>query len=389
MPPEVSAPVSAPVATPTSSGVMAPTSGPNAGIPSTGDIFAELDRKLGMNEPTQDLSKAKMVETRPGTLEDLMNLGEDSEEAVTEAAPVATDSEATESVEAEPEAAPVNYRFKNKVGDKDYDFEIKSQEHLDRIVKKAIASDTVWKDHQALQREIAPLREAKAYMDRFESMLDENPANVLGTIADEMPEEALKDWLISKAQELSQPKEQRDIQKKLKQAELLERKFAALEAREAEMEQRRVQQARESDKKAVDSWQETWRQKLSAKVPEQYVDLVNDQLYNSLREAKERRSQGETVSLKTLDQIFAKKMRPVLALIDPKGGMAGQVDREVGKAMDSKRQQNLSRVQQMAASQARPAQTKTKMQQMLDKGDMSGIFDAFAEGVGSGRIKFG
>lgn len=371
------APVSAP----------APGLNPDA-VNSSHDIFAELDRKMGLSdEPTQDFSQTKKMEERPGTVEDLMGLGGD-EEGAPEATSTPDESTSTdESVATEEPAAPaVNYKFKGKVGDKEYAFDVNSPEHMDRIIRKAIASDAVWKDHQKLRVEAEELRNHKAYLDRFESMLENSPEEVLHTIADEMGEEKLKEWLISKANDLSQPKEHRDLQKRLKQAEMMERKLAAIEAREAQIEEKRIQSARTNEQQSVKTWQDTWRQKLSAKIPEQYVDLVDDQLYNSIREAKERRANNETVTLKTLDQILARKMKPVLALIN---STSGNTDREVGRALDTKKQQNLSRIQQAASSQAPAPKAKTRMQQMIDSGDISGIFDAFGEGVGSGRIKLG
>ena len=388
----VSAPVSAPAAasaapsTPSSS-VGSSTLPSNSGVKSPSDIFADLERQMGLGESAEH-RPGEAQQYRDGNDKDLETLGGESEGDDVGLHDGATQDPGTEEVDAgttEEEPQFPAYKFEGKIGDKDYAFEIRDQDHLDKIVTRAIHAERLYQQNKELQPKMKELQELKDYREQFDLLASESPHDLMDLIVEDMDEEQVKSWIMKTAEHLSKPKEIRDTERRLKNAELLERKLEMIQQREEQVRNMRRQAMQEADKKAIQTWQDGWVRKTATKIPEQYLDIVKDRLYDTRREARERQENGETISLKSLDRIFARKMKPVLDLIN---SGKGRVTQEVGKTLDQKRAQNVDKMRAAASSHLTSGtKPQTRMQRHTEGGNVFGMFDEIMSGLDSGRIR--
>jgi hypothetical protein len=354
----------------------APSTGsamPSGGYTSSSDMFADMEKLLGLDD-----SIPSAPDARPGrdikTEEDFLGLGDEEEEIALSDDTSADDTEEAGPVEEsrpDPKAVDKNafptHKFSQEIGGQKYDFDIKSPEQLNTIVSKAIVADQVYAKYRKQSAEIETLKGDKATLDNIDKMLEENPHQLLNNLTEDLDDDVVRQWIMQKAEEINQDPGQRAIQKKLKYAEVLEQKMAAMTAREEALEANRRQAAMDADKHTVGSWMDGQRSLMGAKVPEKYMGLVEDQLKYVIMEARDKTRRKEQVTIKTLDTMLNLKMKPILDLI-AQDKPSRNVDREVGQALQSKKEQNLSRIQSSTSSR-QPGNTRTNMQKVAAKRD--------------------
>lgn len=362
------------------------------GVFTPDDIFSEFSKKLGLDsDMTQDFSNTKKYEDR--SIQDLYDqMGEPQNDqnqqennGETEN-PDHTNMQGIQSETQQPEPEKdFAYEYSGKIGDEEKQIQFKSKEQLDRAITKALVADKIYKQYKEIQAKIPDLEASHAYAQRIDEMIEKEPLTLLDTIMEDIDEEMVKEWLIQKAEHYSRPQKDREIERKLKQAELLERKMAAIEQREKELEQKRIESAREADRHTVQAWGDGLMAKVRTRIPEEYFPMMKDVLQSTLLEGKNRRNNNETVTIKTLDSIFARRAKPIIELISmaKKSGTGKTIQAEVGRAIDSKKQEGLARVQQ-AASGLQQKQAGTKPNRDFN---VSEVFDDLIQGVGSGRYR--
>jgi len=363
------------------------------GVMTPDDIFAEFSRKIGLQEDENmdDLSQARRYEdTSAQDLYDRYN-SKDKETVEEEEASQTnqmldgeTEENIMDPVETEADDKPFEYKFKGKIGNQDKEFTFKSQEHLNKALTKAFVADKVYERYQSLKSEFDQAQEHIKFSKEFDEMVGKDPTHVLEAIVEDMDEKVLEQWLLTKAEELSRDPKQRTLEKRLKHAEMLEKKFEEMERQREELSQQRVRSAQEADNHVVAAWREGVLARAQSRIPEQHHAIVKDVLQSTLLEGSQRRKNNETVSVKTLDAIFTRRMRPILELIKAREADPKTVQREVGRAIENKKQEGLSRVQQ--ATQSLQGRTQTRRKSDGDE-DISGMFDDLINQAGRGRLK--
>lgn len=389
--PASSAPATPAASAPVSSGP------PTGGYTSSTDMFADLEQMMGLGdkEIMPDFTGTKQY--KPGTEEDLLNLGAEDAgeqkpaeetadgegESVDETVGTETSTQGTDDQNA---FRPL--KVQTEVGGKAYDFDVTSPEQFDAIVQKAIVADQVYQKYQNLMEEATALRNDKAVLDSMDERLEKDPAGFLDDLTEDLPDEVMKEWILRKAEELGQDPQQRSIQRKLRQADLLQEKLDRIQAEKEQLAQARLQAARESDAHTIKAWIDGQKTRLSTKIPEKYNSLVEDQIKSVIMEARDKTRRKETVTIQTLDTMLMQKIKPILDLISTSRPQTN-VNTEVGKAIQDKKKQGLTRIQNAASARVPSGtNTKTRMQTLIERQDNPiGIFDEILRGMDDGRIR--
>lgn len=383
--------------TPSTPSTSAPASSTptNSSDFSVDSLFSDLERAMGINEDEPQMTNAvDNTDIKAGTEEDLLGLGDEVEEASeNNEETTSEDTDNSSETQTETENAGTksdfpSYKFKKEIGGKEYDVQIKSQEQLDNIIAKAIVANEVYAKHQALAEEVETLRQDKATLDAIDERLENDFDGFMDDITEDVPDEKLSQWLVKKADELAMDPQQRAIQKKLKENEVLKQKLAEIQAEQDRLNELRRKSAREADSHTVKSWMDSKKTMLSTKIPEEYHSLVEDQLKYVIMEARDKTRRKEKVTIQTLDSMLTQRMKPILDLVQ-RAKPQKNVNAEVGKAVQQKKQQTLTRIQSAASSRMPNANpNKTQMQRLVESKDNPiGIFDEILKGMDSGRIR--
>jgi hypothetical protein len=393
------APVSAPVTSPApaASAPAAPAATTSAKAPSydagnfsAHDLFADLRAQTGLDDDAPESMDEFNSNVHEGTEEDLFGLGADGEEGTVEegtASAVESTEETAPAVE-EPKYE-VDYEYEGQVGGENVSLKIKSREQMDNIISRAVHYPKLVESYKSLQKEVNTYKEAHGQLGFMEKQLTENPLKFAENIIEDLPDEQVKEWLINLAGEYGKTAEQREISKKLRAAELVQQQMEAMQRQQEQLQEQRRQAAQEADRHTVKAWADSIMTRATARIPEEYHAIVNQQLRFALKEGADMRRQGKDVSINTLNAIFQQNMQPYVKIIQ--GNSAGkqqQVTQEVGKAIQAKKEQGLNRMRSIA-SNAQPtvAGQKTNMQRAIDDSDVSGMFGEIIKGVQSGRVR--
>lgn len=364
----------------------------NSGIMTPDEIFAEFERKIGLSDDSQmnDFSRAKKYEDK--SIEDmyasLENQTQNEQENETQESQdnSEADTQNSEGIEesqetVEPEFKP--YTFTGKVGNQDKTIQFNTPEQLNRAIQKAVVAEKVYKDYKALKQNVDTYKEGYEFSQRFDTLVSKEPAKLLNAITEEMGEDALKQWILQKAEYLARPAQEREIERKLAEAEELRQQMEEMKQEREMIKQQRLQSAQEADKHVVKAWGEGLLSKIATRFPEQYHGIFEKELRSTLLEGRHRRSSGETITIKTLDSIFARNVKPIIELIAAKKVDNKTINREVGKAIQSKKQDGLGRVQQAARSMQASNQTKRPAGDV----DIGQLFDSLISGAERGQVK--
>lgn len=363
----------------------APVDLSNDGVNSAKDIFAEFERKLGYSQDEQmdDLSKAKKYEEK--SVEDLYGEfnGEKTGEELVDGAKDGENLQQTEQAEEKP-AEEFKYEFKGKVGSQEKELAFNNKQELDNWIKKGYVADVLYTKNKELQQQVADAQQYKEgheFAQRFDKMVAENPQKVLEAIIEDMDESVLSQWLIEKAEHLSRDPKEREYERKLKEAEMIKQQMAEMRAEREQIEQQRIQSAQEADRYAVQTWGESILGKVKTSLPEEHYPIMEDVLRSSLLEGKHMQANGEVVTIKTLDKIFARRAKPLIDLIKARGVNQSTVNAKVGETIAGKKQDGLSRIQQATSSAQRSSKPPS------EDANISKMFDQLIDGVSTGRYK--
>lgn len=363
----------------------APVDLSNDGVNSAKDIFAEFERKLGYSQDEQmdDLSKAKKYEDK--SVEDLYGEfnGEKTGEELVDGAKEGENVQQTQQTEEKP-SDEFKYEFKGKVGSQEKELAFNNKQELDNWIKKGYVADVLYTKNKELQQQVAEAQQYKEgheFAQRFDKMVAENPQKVLEAIIEDMDEGVLSQWLIEKAEHLSRDPKEREYERRLKEAEMIKQQMAEMRAEREQIEQQRVQSAQEADRYAVQTWGESILGKVKTSLPEEHYPIMEDVLRSSLLEGKHMQANGEVVTIKTLDKIFARRAKPLIDLIKARGVNQSTVNAKVGETIAGKKQDGLSRIQQATSSAQRSSKPP------MEDANISKMFDSLIDGVSAGRYK--
>lgn len=383
--------VSTPVAsTPSvSSSAPAPSSGGFSqpeGAMSPSEIFAQFESQL--EEQAPDFSKARKYDDRTPD-EILTSFDDESNAEGQENVDPTTGVDASQQVEGQSEGIPQDkefkYEFEGEIGGKNYKINFKNPDQINNAIKKAIVADQLYKKTQNLETQLTEMGQYKEFSDQMDHYLENDPKGLLDLVIEDLPEDEVKEWLISKAEWYGQDKEVRRQAQIQKENDLLRRKLQAIEAADGKLEEKRRMAAVEADKHVLQSWGTGVMTKMKARVPDSYHGIIERELNNSVLEAKYLQTSGQDVNVKTLDRIFARNMRPILELIQEKSNTK-TVNSQVAQIMREKKDQNLARVQGAASQAQSRVNQNSKLRNEVEENPTK-MFDLLLKGMEEGRIK--
>lgn len=363
-------------------------------IPSIDDLFSTFEKQM-TPEPTQDLRGTK--ESKELSYDDLMNIDDEEQAAAEE---VTEESVIEQGIEGEAEVlgeepasteasnSEIDYAFEQEIGGVPVKLHIKTPEQLNTIISKAYIADKLWKENLKYKNETMPqLQERADYADTFDKLAAEKPFDLMDTIVEDLPEEAFKEWIIRKADELGKDPQQKALDKRLRHAEMVERKLQEMEEREQAQKQRTLDSQRKSDEYTVKTWAQSVGTRLQSKVPVQYHNLIEREIKNAIVEVNNLHKQtpGTQLSVQQLEKTFAKNFKPIFELLQS-SGKKPDIKGEVGKVLEGKKAQNLSRIQAAASSARGPAQTKSRMQRYIDDNNPIGALDFLMAQMDNGKF---
>ena len=377
-------------ATPTPSAAPAPAApAPTSDALSTDDLFSQYEQSIGLNDKMPNYSDAKQY--KDGTVEDLLDAaGEDYQEDPTtgeakdeEAAP--TDENATDLLDSvkQDDDKPI-YEFKGEIGGKERQLSIKTPEQMDRVVKRAMISDELYKRNQQKDEIISQYKPQAEAMNRLDELIEKNPMHVAKSIVEDLPEEDLKNWLMEMADWVSRPDHVKQLEKVERRAVEAERIAEMNHKHIEDMQRRRQEAAVEADRHTVQSWSYGIMEKVTARIPEAYHGMMKQQLENTLEIARARQSRGDEITIKWMDQHFRGQAKPLVDLINSRSNKEA-VNKEVGRVMADKRQNGLQRVQNLATNaQPSNADKRRKIDKELEEDPLK-IFDYLDKQISMGR----
>lgn len=394
--PENVAPAPAPSSAPTvniappppSSGFKQPE-----GAHSAHDIFKEFENSLGWkDEQAPDFKDARSW--KDGTIDDLIGdnsnnedptVGPDPEKEKTPQEDEFGNVIEPEDKEKTDQDDEFSYDFEDEIGGKEHKIQFKSREQLNTAIKKAVVADRLYKENKDLKANIQSYDEDRSFARNMDDYLENRPFELMDMVIEDLPEEEIKNWLIQKAEWYGQDQEVRRQARVAKENEMLRKKIEAIEQAETRAKEQRSQLALEADRHVVKSWGAGILTKMKSRIPDTYHGIVEKELRNTLIEARHLQNQNVNVDVKTLDKIFQRNMRPMLDLISEKTNTK-VVDREVGRVLNEKKQQNLTRVQAVA-SQAMSSRNQMNSRQKELEDNPIKAFDYLIEGIDQGKFR--
>jgi hypothetical protein len=263
------APSAAPAPSVSSSPVSAPAPSHQGGYvdpyesSSADSIFGDLRQQMGLDSdetPEMDSFNSNVHE---GTEEDLMGMDDaEVEQGTSESLTESADETIEESAEPQFE---VDYDYEGKVGNEDVKFKIKSKEQLDNIIARAVHYNKLVDSYKSLQKEHATYKASHEQMSAMDKALEDTPFEFAESIIEDLPEDQVKAWLLNLASTYGKPAPEREIDRKLRQAELVQQKLERIEQERELLNQQRRHAALEADKNVVKSWATEFyqRQKLA------------------------------------------------------------------------------------------------------------------------------
>lgn len=382
-PSRASAPVSTPVAPSHQGGYVDPYEDSSAD-----SIFGDLRQQMGLDaDDTQEMDSFTS-NVHEGTEEDLLGMDDSEVEQGTQEESIGETADETLEESAEPQFE-VDYDYEGKVGNEDVKFKIKSKEQLDNIISRAVHYNKLVDSYKTLKKDHDTYKQSHEQIAHMDKVIEENPLGFAESIIEDLPEEQVKEWLLNLASTYGKPAQEREIDKKLRQAELVQQKLDRIEQERELLNQQRKQAALEADKNTVRSWASGILSKAKSRIPQEYHAIVEQQLQYALKDGAAMRRENKDVSIQTLNTIFQRNMQPYMGIIG--GGKSKEneqkVASEVGKAIQGKKEQALQRVQSIASKAQPNAQQKTRMQSASEASDVGGMFDEIIRGVNQGRIR--
>jgi hypothetical protein len=384
----------APVAAPP----VAPAA-PAYSSPSIDDIFNDVSDKW---LPKEDITTETMINgdrLREASIDEMLEgmgdepvEGEATEGESEEGSEKTTTEETTENVE-EVDNKGFKYKFKGDVDGQEYDIDFTDPKQLDTVVKQALYGKKIHAEHKELtarhtevQNELA---KSEADWEALEQKLANDPVDFLETFTEDMPEEQVRMWMQRKLDEWTQPPEVQSHNRLKKQYERMLKDQETLAEQATVLKQREEQANLQQERQTYDNWGVQTKNKITARFPELPSAIIDQTIEAAAMTAGQLKRQGKKITVETLNDIFVAKMKPIVELHNSyKTGTANsskQVQAQVGKAIQDKKEQTMQRIQNTSNPARRNAQNNI---QDKYRDDPMKVFDLLTDMVGSGKANF-
>jgi hypothetical protein len=305
-------------------------------------------------------------------------LGEMQADAAKDVANAITGQQDTQTTEEGP-----LYTFKGKLGEEEIEYDFDNQEELDKAIQRGFAADKVFQAYSKLQEKVGEYQAKAEKLDAFDNLCATNPLKAVELVVEDMleagKESELKQWMISMADYLSKSQEEKAQIAKIKEADRYKEQLALHKQQLQEIENQKRRAIVEADVQQLRSWAKTSLDKYTSKLPEGMGPWLQGQIKDIV--ALNRRN-GAEISYDELSRQLATRVRPLLNISRRK------MDNEIGKAIDAKKDQNLSVTQSVASRGIAPRTTgRPGIDEFISKGDVSGLSRFLADSVNSGRLR--
>jgi hypothetical protein len=259
---------------------------------------------------------------------------------------------------AKPQFSPIS--FKGKIFGQETAQEFKTQKELDAVISKGLAAQHLYTSHKQIKQQLAELEPDANFARDIMAMAKDSPKELLDLLKDDMiPEEVLAEWVHDQFMNFSKiakmTPEEREYQKRLKEAERIIEERRWLEQENNKLSEQRKLAAEEAEKKEFGLWHQTEMQKWSAKVPTEYREAVSKAMRNVVSWAKVQLDAGKQVSLKELSKELDAILTPYTFAKSP-----SQHAKEAGKAGEQRRAAATSALQGVVGNAQRQAQPQQK-----------------------------
>jgi hypothetical protein len=256
---------------------------------------------------------------------------------------------------AKPQFSPISY--KGKVFGEDVAQEFKTQKELDSALQKSFAAQHLYTAHKNLKQQMAELEPDANFGRDVIAMAKQTPKDLLNLLRDDLiPEEVLAEWVHEEFMRFSKvakmTPEQRDYEKRLKEAERIIEERQYLEQENKKLSEQRRLAAEEAEKKEFNLWHQSEMAKWTAKVPEEYREAVNKAMRNVVSWAKVQLDSGKSLTTRELSKELEVILKPYTFAKNP-----AQQRREAGKATEQRRNAATSALQGVTGAAQRQAQT--------------------------------
>lgn len=361
---------STPSSAPTSSGSIVNSATPTS-VPSTSELFKGIEDKLMGSVQDEDES---MFDNNQYHRNDV------DEEDID-----ANDPEANallEQIQGKQEDGDDDlplYVFKEKIGDEEVEMVIENPDQLNHYLKRAAIAPKIHAENKQLREENTKLTERAKIADEFDRLSVEDPAQLLNTIIEDMPEEKLIPWLQAVAAELEETQELKQRRKEARETAYIRQQWALQQQREKDLQVKQQQAIEQENVKQVNNWRGNEFNKWSAKVPSEHHDILKQMIDDQLLYAHRLASEGQDVDLNQLSSRLYKYVNTIV-------GSQKQINNKVGKATQAARQQATSKLQAATSKMNSTGRTQNSEGAPQFK-DPSELFDYISRKVGTGELK--
>ena len=259
-------------------------------------MFDMLEEYLRKDEPTQSQA-AKDYQEPEGTGEKKREEQEEQE-----------DQEPLEGEKQEPKEGEFK-PIKVKVGDNEY--QVKSKEQVQKLVERSQLASELYQEHQKISAEYKELDEDMKYL---ENLSQENPAEFMDTLAEQIPEEALVEWMRSRIKYMKMSDEERAQHEEYKKAKEAMKREEVLKQKLEEVRQKEARIKQQQEVSQLKNIQNSLENKYSEVVGKDWFDRV---VKLQIQEAARLQGKGEQVSLSRFKSMIEAVVEPVYKKLKP------------------------------------------------------------------------
>ncbi len=333
-------------------------------IPTTASLFADMEAKMGLtNKEPDDEAFGQQIFGQPSDSENIEEFEND----------VAKEPAETPD---EDDGKPL-YIYEAKVGDNDVKLIVENKEQLDHYLKRAAVAPEIFKENKQLRTEIGQYKERASDADEFDRMAREDPLTLLDVIAEDLTDDQLTQFVQGLSSKLQQTQEQRAMDQKLRQAELIIRQNEMLTQREQRLQQQQAASIEAENVKQIQNWRASEFNKWADKIPKEHHAVLDDMIESTLLYASKQADAGIDVDLVSLTNRLSRFANSIV-------GTQKSINKKVGQATQAARQQATSKLQ-ASTNQAQVSRNSgASVPQYKGTDDM---FSDLIRKIGSGSVR--
>lgn len=272
------------------------------------------------------------------------------------------------------------YVFQGKVMGKDQSLVIETQQQLDKIISQGQAAKQIIPEFKRLREENNVLRSKAERADNLDTLVTKDPKAFLDSIAENLDENVLADWVYDRFEEFKKlanmSDEERLRERKVKQADRLLREREML-AKESEAAQKRNEEAKINlEYKRLSNWRDDIQTKLRTKVDPTLHPWVDAQIKSVMISYNNTLKSGEEINLAKLNKMIDFTMAPLFERLSKK-----DMDKTVRNTLNEKSNTATRELQNHTRQQTTKPTNKTEP---LTSDD---IWNRIGSLVGAGKLR--